>query len=258
MFAGASVAMANDTAVNAAAYGPEPLGEFVNEESIIRMESETIDITFGRKESKVHCRFVFRSGKNSGDAVQTLGFPDHEGQDVNPILKMTTTVDGVEVAVKKEKGWFPEDKNSQARLGNPPADIKASITEFHTMVVRFPPDRDVIVEREYTISNGGSVRGDATFYYTTRTGGIWRGSIGRAEFRVTLEGWTVADLAFEDGPQKIQPRAQLSYSSPNRSEWKVVSPTMLKLVWENFEPAVHTTRQHINLTTWIDPKWANP
>ena len=252
--------MANDTAVNAAASGPEALGEFVNEESIIRMESEIIDIIFGRKESKVHCRFVFRSGKTTGDAVQTLGFPDHpdEEQDVGAILKMTTKVDGVEVAVKKEKGWCGRGPNSQARLGTPPPGVEASVTDYHTMVVKFPPDRDVIVEREYTASNGGSVRGESTFDYTTRTGGIWRGTIGRAEFRVTLDGWTVDDLAFEDGPQKIQPWAQLSYSSPNRSEWKVVSPTELKLVWENFEPAVHHSRRYINLTTWIDQRRSKP
>ena len=44
----ALVAEANDTAVNAAAAGPAALGEFVGEESVIRMVSEKIDITFGK------------------------------------------------------------------------------------------------------------------------------------------------------------------------------------------------------------------
>lgn len=58
-------ATANDTAVNAAAYGPEPVAGLNGEESVIRMESEKIDVTFGREETKVHCRFVFRSGEKS-------------------------------------------------------------------------------------------------------------------------------------------------------------------------------------------------
>jgi len=248
----ALVAEANDTAVNAAAAGPAALGEFVGEESVIRMVSEKIDITFGKEESRVHCTFVFRSTKKSGDALQLLGFPDFidDGGVVGTIKKMVSRIDGVEVAAKKQRGYLQND-NQSAHLGDAPVDLKAVPVNFHTIEVKFPPDRDVIVEREYTVGNGGSVEGDTMFFYTTETGGVWKGNIGKAEFTVTLEGWTVSDLAFEDGPQKIEPRRQRTFSSPNRSEWKIESPTKMKLVWENFEPAVHESRRQILLNTWV-------
>lgn len=248
----AHVAEANDTAVNAAAAGPAPLGEFVGEESVIRMVSEKIDITFGKEESRVHCTFVFRSTKKSGDALQLLGFPDfiEDGGDVGTITKMVSRIDGVEVAAKKQKGYLQND-NQSAHLGEVPEDLEAVPVNFHTIEVKFPTDRDVIVEREYTVSNGGSVEGDTTFFYTTETGGVWKGTIGKAEFTVTLEGWTVSDLAFEDGPQKLEPRRQRTFSSPNRSDWKIESPTKMKLVWENFEPAAHQSRRQILLKAWV-------
>ena len=248
-------ATANDTAVNAAAYGPEPVAGLNGEESVIRMESEKIDITFGREEAKVHCRFVFRSGEKSREVKQILGFPDHEGNDVNAIIRMVTKVDGKEVASQKQNGWFRMDREGPATLGAAPEGDETVKTEFHTVPVTFPPDRDVIVERIYTVANGSSVRGDKTFYYTTRTGGVWRGTIGRAEFTVTLDGWTVDDLAFEDGPQTVAPRIQAGFSSPNKSEWTIESPTRMTLVWKNFEPAVHQTRQGIRLATWVGKDW---
>ena len=249
----AFLAEANDTAVNAAAAGPAALGEFVGEESVIRMVSEKIDITFGKEESRVHCTFVFRSTKKSGDALQLLGFPDFidDGGVVGTITKMTSRIDGVEVAAKKQRGYLQQDGIQSAHLGKEPEDYVAVAVNFHTIEVKFPPDRDVIVEREYTVSNGGSVEGDTTFFYTTETGGVWKGNIGKAEFTVTLDGWTVSDLAFEDGPQKLEPRRQRTFSSPNRSDWKIESPTKMKLVWENFEPAVHQSRRQILLKAWV-------
>lgn len=249
----ASLAVANDTAVNAGGHAPQPLGEFKGDESVIRMVSEKIDITFGKNESKVHCRFVFRSTKKEGDAKQKLGFPDFilDGGDQGSITAMKTLVDGKEVAAKKELGWFTDNDMPRAGLGEmPQPGLQHAKVEYHTVDVVFPAGRDVIVERIYTVSNGGSVEGNTTFSYTTFTGAIWQGSIGRAEFNLTLDGWKIDDLAFEDGPQKRDPRQQAVFCSPNKQAWTIESPTKLKMVWENFEPAVHQTRRGISLTTW--------
>jgi len=250
---GAGCALGNDTAVNAAGHAPGPLGAIKGEESVIRMVSEKIDIVFGKEKSKVHCRFVFRSTKQGADAKQTVGFPDLVGEvDQGRIVSMLTRIDGKEVPSKLQDGYFiDEDFSPRGALGKPPHDdMVVTDAKYHTVDVTFPPDKDVIIEREYVVDNGGSVMGNSTFSYTTLTGAIWHGTIGKAEFTVTLDGWTIDDLAFEDGPQKLPPREQMTFSSVNKADWKIESPTKLSLVWENFEPAVHKSRQGIFLTTW--------
>ena len=238
---------ANDASINLGAHGPEPVGEFQGEESVVRMVSEKIDITFGKQETQVHCRFVFRSSKVGANAVQMLGFPDfHTDGDTGTIYSMISRVDGKEVASKKLRGW-QDLGTAKCHLGTSPDGAAA---DFYTITVTFPPDRDVIVEREYKASNGRSVMGDTFFSYTTRTGGSWKGSIEKAEFHVTLDGWKLEDLAFEDGEQRFDPRLQRKYGSPNLSEWTVEAPNKLSLVWKNFEPAVHQSRQNIHLQTW--------
>lgn len=252
---------ANDTAINSGAYGAAPLGEFKGEESVIRMVSETIDIRFGRNESVISCRFVFRSGKKEGDAKQVVGFPDlltGEVGDVGAIHNLRTWVDGKEVEARKQMGWFDPMGTPRSSLGQPPAregpggtwDDGVMKAWFYTVDVTFPPDRDVVIERKYVADNGGSVIGNTTFSYTTRTGAVWRGTIGRADIKVTLDGWTVDDLAFEDGPHKVAPREQQAWCVPNKSCWTVDSPTELHMTWLDFEPAVHQTRREIFLSTW--------
>lgn len=257
---------ANDTAINSGAFGPAPLGEFKGQESVIRMVSETIDIHFARKETNVACKFVFHSTKTTGPARQLVGFPDlladEDANDAGLIRKLQTWVDGKEIAAEKQMGWFtiPRDPMGTPRsgLGPPPEKEGANGTWedqvkkawFYTVDVTFPPDRDVIIERKYVADNGGSVMGNTTFSYTTRTGAVWQGTIGRADISLTLDGWTVDDLAFEDGAQKLPPRDQFAWCVPNKACWTVVSPTELHMTWKDFEPAVHQTRREIALSTW--------
>lgn len=262
----AAPAQGNDTAINSGAHGPAPLGEFAGEESIIRMVVEKIDIQFGRDQSTVACRFTFRSSKVGGGATQTVGFPDVlTGDDVNigSIRSLETFVDGRKVDAKKVTGWFETADYGIPRsgLGEPRADApKETIqrADFYTVDVTFPAERDVVIERRYVADNGADVMGTKTLSYTTHTGAVWKDTIGRADFHVTLDGWMVADLAFEDGPQRLPPRQQSQWSSPNLKEWTVVSPTELTMTWENFEPAVHKTRRGIFLATWSTRKPDGP
>lgn len=258
----AGAALANDTSVNAGDYGPAPLGEFAGEESVIRMVAEKIDIRFGKDESQVNCRFTFRSTKKEGDAKQIVGFPDfiESVSDRGHISKLETFVNGEKVEAKKVRGWFSAhgDDAAKSALGPPPAGRDESsyiIADFFTVEVSFPPDKDVVIERRYTADNGGNVMGCTTFNYTTHTGAVWKDTIGKAEFTVKLDGWTVNDLAFEDGPQKLRPREHYgAWCSPNKAEWTVVSPTELKMTWNDFEPAVHSSRRGITLATWSKPE----
>jgi len=255
---------ANDTMINSGAHGPAPLGEFEGDESVIRMVEESIHIRFGKEESEVTCRFTFRSGKKEGDAKQVVGFPDFidTETDTGSIREMQTFIDGRKVEAKKQRGWFYADEWSTPKsgLGESPTELPAeSVTkaDFYSVDVVFPAGKDVIIERRYVASNGGNTMNNTTFGYTTHTGAVWQGSIGKAEFRVTLDGWTVDDLAFEDGKQKRKPREQFGpWCAPNLVEWKVVSPTELAMTWKDFEPAVHKTRRGLLLSTWTMPEKA--
>ena len=251
-------ALANDTAINSGGHGPAPMGEFDGEESVIRMVSEKIEIRMGKSESEVTCRFTFRSTKKAGDAKQVVGFPDllEMESDTGTISKLETFVDGQKVETRKVRGWFGTSDwgTPKSGLGEPPATLpkdEIQYADFFVADVTFPPDKDVIVERRYTADNGGDVTGSTGFSYTTHTGAVWKDTIGEAEFHVTLlDGLKVDDLAFEDGKQKLRPRQQSAWCSPNLAEWKVVSPTELKMTWKDFEPAVHKTRRGIFLATW--------
>lgn len=250
--------LGNDSAINVGSEDPGPLGEFEGEESVIRMVSETIDIHFAKEESKVDCHFTFRSGKQGGDAKQVVGFPDMEidsFQDQTGITKMETFINGEKVEARKERGWVARGRSG---LGKPPKETTEEglqIVEFYVVDVTFPPDKDVIIERKYTTGNGGDVMGRTTFDYTTLTGAVWKGNIGQADFHVTLDGFTIDDLAFEDSKQRIPSRSQFTgWCKPNLSEWTVVSPTELKMTWKDFEPAVHSTRRGISLVTWAKPE----
>lgn len=249
---------ANDSAINPGGHGPSPMGEFQGDESVIRMVSEKIDIRFGKEESEVACRFVFRSGKSAGDARQTVGFPDliEIEMDQGVIRKLETWVDGKKVESRKVRGWFHAEETGTPRsgFGDPPSELEPTNVrhaDFHVIDVVFSPDREVVIERRYVAANGGNVEGNTHFSYTTHTGAVWRGTIGLAEFRVVLDGWTVEDLAFEDGTMKRPPREHYGpWCEPNLSGWKVVSPTELTMTWRDFEPAVHKTRRGIMLSTW--------
>lgn len=257
LLASTLIALGNDAALNPGGHGPTTLGEFVGDESVIRMVSEKIDIRFSKTESEVHCRFVFRSGKTTGDAIQLVGFPDileHEDY-AGVIRKLETFVDGRKVESRKERGWFAVEPfgTPKCGLGKPPPETRpehVQLADFHVITVTFPPDKDVIIERHYLANNGGDVFGTIWFDYSTDTGAVWRGTIGQADFHVKLDGLTVDDLAFEDGPQKNPPRSQWGWCAPNRAEWKIVSPTELTMTWKDFEPAAHQTRRGIALRTW--------
>lgn len=251
------IALGNDAALNPGGHGPTTLGEFVGDESVIRMVSEKIDIRFAKTESEVRCRFVFRSGKITGDARQWVGFPDILEREnyAGTIRKLETLVDGRKVESRKQRGWFAAApwETPKCGLGKPPPELRpehVQLADFHVITVSFPPDKDVVIERHYVADNGGDVFGSIWFDYSTHTGAVWRGTIGRADFHVKLDGLTVDDLAFEDGPQKNPPRSQWGWCAPNRAEWRIVSPTELTMTWNDFEPAVHQTRRAIRLTTW--------
>ncbi len=102
-----------------------------------------------------------------GVARQTVCFPDvilEEG-DTGAVQVMDTRVNAKSVKASKERGWIqPMDLASIPRTGlGEPLDPSDEVANFYVFDVEFPPDEDVVVERMYEASNGGSVMGNVTF-----------------------------------------------------------------------------------------------
>lgn len=255
---------AHDSAMNEGAYGPEPRGGTQGDESIIRMESEQITVKFGRETSEVKARFVFRSYKPKEPARQLVGFPDigaaykeaarrdpngeapwqpHENVS-GPLKDMHTFVNGKEVESKLDYGFIQTDEYVGWKPGTPK---DGELMAWHTMWVEFPPDKDVVIERDYKVDNGEMVGGISMFEYITATGANWRGTIGQLDADITLDGWTTDDIAWKTGGKKKQIFDTGPFTAPDKKAWKIVSPTHLQFTWKDFEPRTDKDRRSFSL-----------
>ena len=142
-------------------------------------------------------------------------------------------------------GYIRQDQTAVWKTATPTTGV---LMAWHTAWVTFPPGQPVTVERRYRVANGGSVYNVSTFQYITATGAGWRGTIGRLDADVTLEGRTVRDLAWKPMANATSPKDQ-PWCVPNRSEWKILSPTHLHLTWKDFEPRTDVAREEFILAT---------
>jgi hypothetical protein len=265
---------ANDTALNEGAYGPQPVGGLHGPESVVRMESEELHIVFGKKWTEVDAKFVFRNTKKDTPAMQIVGFPDigaaqiearrrdPKGETVFAIEQetplsgvlhgMRTFVNGVEQKSKIRYGWVKEVDEIDTPVEK--FDKDTGLMAWHALEVTFPPGQDVTVERRYRTESGQQVFGIHFFHYTTATGGVWQGTIGHLQADVTLkDGLKVDDLAWRGGKlPRIQSYEGSLVTKPNRKEWQIVSPTEMRLVWENFEPRTEKNRRGFEIVTKAD------
>lgn len=265
---------ANDTALNEGAYGPAPVGGLHGPESVIRMQSEELHIAFSKKWTEVDAKFVFRNTKKNAAAVQIVGFPDigaaqveahrrdPKGEKIFAIEQetpltgilhgMRTFVNGVERKSQLRYGWVKEVDEIDTPVEQPDKDT--GLMAWHALEVTFPPGQDVTIERRYRTPSGSQVYGIHFFYYTTATGGVWQGTIGHLQADVTLkDGLKVDDLAWRGGQlPRIQSYEGSMVTKPNRKEWQVLSPTQLRLVWENFEPRTEKNRRGFYIVTKAD------
>ena len=263
----AAPALANDTAMHMGSSGPEPVGGgLTGAESVVRMVKERLDVTFGRKATRMTARFTFRNTLPKATATQIVGFPDEgaaqaerdrRGADgggsdtVGPLRELATLVDGqvrkapitygyVQPAPNDAPGWVKGD----AKTG--------SLMAWHALTVQFPPGRDVVVERRFATDNGTNVLGVNFFEYVTHTGGPWKGKIGELVATVTLvDGLTVDKLLWPGAP--LDPQAgggtlpPQEATRPARSAWKVLAPNRMQLVWRDFEPRAERARSEFAL-----------
>lgn len=257
-------ALANDTAINEGGYGPSPIGGTKGPESVIRMVREELEIEFSRDFTEVKAKFYFRSTKKGADAKQILGFPDlgaasveanrrdpsggkiqlaYESDTADPLENLRTLVDGTERPSKLQYGWVRYEDGFFHPVQTPNA--SHALMAWHTVEVTFPPGKEVLVERQYRAPNGANALGMRFFEYTTATGGVWQGTIGKLTATVTLKGDLTIDSLAWDGGRNL-PRSQREngpFTQPSYTNWERLSPTKMQLVWEDFEPRTEESRR---------------
>jgi hypothetical protein len=265
---------ANDTALNEGFFGPQPVGGVHGPESVIRMQSEHLVISFGKKWTEVRATFVFRNTKKSSPAMQIVGFPDigaaqlearrrdpkgerifaiEQETPISGVLHgMRTFVNGKEQKSKLRYGWVKEINGIDTPVDK--YDDHTGLMAWHALEITFPPGEDVTVERRYRTESGSQVYGIHFFHYTTGTGGVWQGTIGRLQADVSLTGGLkVDDLAWRGAKlPRIQSYPTSYLTTPDRKEWQILSPTELRLVWTNFEPRTQKERCGFDIVTKSD------
>jgi hypothetical protein len=259
---------ANDTSLHDGRFGPEPLESATGKESPVRMVAEHLKVDFGYQYTSVHCAFTFRNTLDSGPVEQLVGFPDtgaaqEEVKRRDPAHADTIGEMGPTSRLRDLKTWvngkrmkselkYESVETGHGRRGDTTVwfwgkDTKG-VRAWHTLRVVFPVGQDVIVEREYRVENGASAAGAAFFEYTTATGGVWKGTIGRLQADVTLrDGVSPGTLIWPGAKRHGETIPPEFCTSPARSEWQVVDKTHLRLVWKDFEPRTEEAHRGFRL-----------
>lgn len=245
---------ADDTVLNARVEPPEPIK---GEDSRIRMVEEELDIYFSLWETTVDVRFHLQNLTQARVRLK-VGFPDTYMQskylreldygernsftnsmlgDIywwpSPAQGFRTWLDTRENALETK---IYKLQKSFAYTDNPRGEFTADweywgyqgeLKLWHTFDVVWEPTEMHVIGHSYRVRNGhvSVMSGMPFFSYWLGTGSTWAGTIGRLEANVyLLGGLTADDMAFE----------QYYTEHP---EWEIVSPTHLRLVWDDFEPA---------------------
>ena len=258
---------ADDSIINTRIEPPEPIK---GEDSRIRMVEEHLDVYFGARETTVEVVF-FLENLTDEPVSLTVGFPDtylqakyvsEGGEELSrryrwldekfdwysPIEDFVTWVDMPEIIVKTkvyrlERLYGHTDTPDASFEGdwdyyvpnNPDDYPKNKIALWHAFKLDWEPRQKHIVGHKYRTDHGGINVGfgQAWFIYSLRTGSTWAGTIGRLEVNLYLtDGQVVEDLALDEESAGVGDWVR----SVDRDEWEVISPTHMRLIWEDFEP----------------------
>lgn len=240
-------------------------------ESPVRMEREHLQVDFGYQFTAMHAIFTFRNSAPQGTVEHLVGFPDigaasvemkrrdpeharviSERVNTAPLLDLRTLIDGKERKAALRLGEVkPGGDTDRTTVWS--FDKASGIRAWHVVRVQFPAGKEVTIERYYRVQNGTSALGVAFFHYTTATGGVWQGRIGRLQVDATLSnGLKVGEIVWPDtklGRGKTLDAADAIYATqPARSEWQVIGDTHLRLVWTDFEPRTEKQRRGFKLS----------
>lgn len=263
-------ALGNDTALHDGRFGPEPLDAVDGRESPVRMEREHIQVDFGYQFTVVHATFTFRNTHADGIVEHLVGFPDigaacDEMKRRNPD-KAAVISESVNTARILDLKTFVNGKEEKAalKLGDvkPGGDTdgttvwsfdkNSGVRAWHALRVSFPAGKDVTIERHYRVQNGASALGVAFFYYTTATGAVWNGTIGRLQVDVSLgDGLKAGQIVWPGakvGRSILEDEDAIYTTQPARDEWQMVDDTHLRLVWSDFDPRTQKHRRGFSLS----------
>ena len=261
----AASAVGNDTSLHEGRWGPEPIGGTEGPESPVRMVREVLHVDFGKKTTDVEAKFTFRNTQAGAPVKQLVGFPDVGAAEdeqlrrdkeknpkasfeyvnsTGPLLRMKTYLNGKLHPSELRYGAIALDKNSFPMPWRARGAETTRLMAWHAMEVEFPADKDVTIERRYRVKNGWQIYRIAFFNYTTATGGVWQGTIGQLTADVYLQdGLKVGDLAWDDAALPKHQRGGIIMVPESRKAWQVVSPTHVRLTWEDFEPRTDEARR---------------
>lgn len=264
----ASLSNADETLMHLGIDAPAPLR---GESKYIRLKAERLRFYFSWTETRVEAEFDLENLDDSTESA-VVGFPDdalvraymktltddearqkgisweHEHYlyldtaGVRPYRDFTTWVGTLDNAMDTMVYKF-EKRDEALQLKSdaltPDAEwggvwTKGEVALWHCAKLKWEPYETITIGHSYTADNGVHGLGiSQPFYdYLLATGANWAGTIGRAEVDLYLEGgMRVEDLALGSPPC-----AGYDDANPKLDGWQVVSPTHLRLVWEDFEP----------------------
>ncbi len=260
----------NDTALHDGRFGPEPLDAADGRESPVRMEHEHIQVDFGYQFTIVHATFTFRNTHADGIVEHLVGFPDigaacdemkrrdpdkaaviSESVNTARILDLKTFVNGKEEKAALKLGDVkPGGDTDGTTVWS--FDKNSGVRAWHVLQVAFPAGKDVTVERHYRLQNGASALGVAFFHYTTATGAVWNGTIGRLQVDVSLDdGLKAGQIVWPGakvGRNVLDDEDAIYATQPPHDEWQMVDDTHLRLVWSDFDPRNQKHRRGFSLS----------
>ncbi len=263
-----ATASADETLMNLGMNPPRPVR---GESKYIRMKAERLRFYFSWDETRVEAEFELENLSDSGESLM-VGFPDDalvraymtsltdeealekgisweyehyvylDVAGVKPYRDFTTWVGTPDNVVKGTVYKFEKRDETAILKGEailPGAEwsdeyAQGEVALWHCTKLTWQARETVTIGHTYTADNGehGLGYGQPFYDYLLATGGNWAGTIGRAEVDLYLEGgMTFEDLALGDPPCP-----GCDDANPQLDGWEVVSPTHLRLVWEDFEP----------------------
>ena len=265
LFAACTTALANDSALNEGAYGPEPLDVARGKESPIRLVNEHLRIEFGAARSNVVVTFHFQNPDSTRSVRQLTGFPDislgepdeddlaNFTKTMGPLLHVRTFIDGHEVKSKLRRGrvrpdsngvWTPVRGDWHPVFTDSTGPELSQIIAWHVVELRIPPRGNLTLERRYSAENAYHGLAGGGFYYILHTAAGWRGTVGKLTADLILLGDLEPDELDWTVPEPEDSRRWMCI--PGLEEWRRIDPRHYRLVWTNFEPATDANRRELS------------